>query len=106
MDILAFKRNVRLHYFHNLESSDSSILSEGDETPELSEPWKPKSKFDRLKTDNQDIELFLDTMEKELLNPTKENRVQGNLKNTVREALLYRVANYNKNIKSKNLIST
>ena len=45
-------------------------------------------------------------MEKELLNPTKENRVQGNLKNTVREALLYRVANYNKNIKSKNLIST
>ena len=58
MDIPAFKWKVRLHYFHNLESSDSSILSEGDETPELSEPWKPKSKFDRLKTDNQDIELF------------------------------------------------
>ena len=106
MDIPAFKRKVRLHYFHNLESSDSSILSEGDETPELSEPWKPKSKFDRLKTDNQDIELFLDIMEKELLNPTKENRVQDNLKSTSREALLYRVANFNKNIKSKNLIST
>ena len=29
MDIKAFKRKVGLHYFHNLESSDSSISSEG-----------------------------------------------------------------------------
>ena len=42
-------------------------------------------------------------MEKELLNPDKENRLQDNLKNTEREAF-YRLANYNKNIKSKNLI--
>ena len=42
-------------------------------------------------------------MEKELLNPEKENRLQDNLKNTEREAL-YGLANYNKNIKSKNLI--
>ena len=35
----------------------------------------------------------------------KENRVQDNLKNTEREAL-YRLANYNKDTKSKNLIRT
>ena len=79
-DIQAFKRKVILHYFHNLEFSDRSILSEGEEIPELSEPWKPKSKFDPPKTDNnQNLELFLDTMEKELLNLKKENRVQDNL---------------------------
>ena len=36
MDIQAFKWKVRLHYFHNLESSDSSILSEGEEITEFS----------------------------------------------------------------------
>ena len=94
MDIQVFKRKVRLHYFHNLESSDSSILSEGEEITELSEPWKPKSKFDPPKTDNQDLNLFLDTMKKELSNPKKENRVQENLKNTEREAL-HRLGKYN-----------
>ena len=44
-------------------------------------------------------------MEKEMLNQMKENRVQDNLKNTEREAL-YRLANYNKDTKSKNLIRT
>ena len=44
-------------------------------------------------------------MEKELLNPKKENRVQDNLKNTETEAL-YRLASYNEDIKSKNLIRT
>ena len=44
-------------------------------------------------------------MEKELLNQKKENRVQDNLKNTEREAL-HRLANYNKDIKCKNLIRT
>ena len=75
MNIQAFRRKVRLHYFHNLESSDNRTLSEGEEITEVSEPWKPKSKFDPLKTDNQDLELFLDTMEKELLHPKKNNRV-------------------------------
>ena len=56
-----------------------------------------KSKFDPPKTVNQDLKQFLDTMEKELLNPKKENRVQDNLKNTEREAL-YRLASYNKDI--------
>ena len=86
-DIQAFKRKVRLHYFHNIESSNNSILSDGEEIRELSEPWKPKSKFDPPKTDNQDLELFLDTMEKELLNPKKESRVQDILKKTEGEAL-------------------
>ena len=44
-------------------------------------------------------------MEKELLNPKKENRAQDYMKNTGREAL-YRLANHNKNIKSKNVIRT
>ena len=44
-------------------------------------------------------------MEKELSNLNKENRVRDNLKNTEREAL-YRLANYNKHIISKNLIRT
>ena len=44
-------------------------------------------------------------MQKELLNQKKENRVQGNLKKTEREAL-YCLANYNKDTKSKNLIRT
>ena len=44
-------------------------------------------------------------MEKQLLNPKKENRVQDTLKNTEVEAL-YRLANYTNSIKSKNLIST
>ena len=30
IDIQGFKRKVRLHYFHNLESSESNILSEGE----------------------------------------------------------------------------
>ena len=42
-------------------------------------------------------------MEKELLNPKKESRFQDNLKDTEREAL-YRLANYNKDIKYKNLV--
>ena len=54
---------------------------------------------------NLNRNLFLDTMQKELLNQKKENRVQGNLKNTEREAL-YCLANYNKDTKSKNLIRT
>ena len=62
--------------------------------------WKSKSKFDPPKTDNQDLELFLDTMEKELLNPKKENRIQENLKNTEREAL-YCLASYSIDIISK-----
>ena len=101
--IQAFKRKVRLHYFPNSEPSDNSILSEREEINELLEPWKPKLKFDLPKTDNQDLELFLNAMVKELLNPKKENRVQDNLKNTEREAL-FRLANYNKDIKSKKLI--
>ena len=96
---------VRLHYFHNLESSDNSIFSEGEEITEFSEPWKTKSKFDPPKTDNEDLGLFLDAMKKELLIPKKENRVQDNLKITERE-VLYRLANYNEDIKSKNLIRT
>ena len=44
-------------------------------------------------------------MEKELLNPKKENRAQDHMKNTGREAL-YRLTNHNKNIKSKNVIRT
>ena len=78
-------------------------MSEREEINELLEPWKPKLKFDLPKTDNQDLELFLNAMVKELLNPKKENRVQDNLKNTEREAL-FRLANYNKDIKSKKLI--
>ena len=50
---------------------------------------KPKSKFDPPKTDNEELELFLDTIGKELLNPKKDNRVQDNLKNTKREALSF-----------------
>ena len=38
MNIHAFKQKVRLHYFHNLESSDNRILSEGEEITEFSEP--------------------------------------------------------------------
>ena len=34
--IEALKRKVRLHYFHNLESTDNSVLSEGEEITELS----------------------------------------------------------------------
>ena len=64
MDIQNFKRKVTLHYFHNPESIDNSILSEGEEITELSELWKPKSKFDPTEIDDQDLELFLDTMEK------------------------------------------
>ena len=30
IDIQAFKRKVRIHYFHNLESIESNILSEGE----------------------------------------------------------------------------
>ena len=78
-------------------------MSEREEINELLEPWKPKLKIDLPKTGNQDLELFLNTMVKELLNPKKENRVQDNLKNTEREAL-FRLANYNKDIKSKKLI--
>ena len=44
-------------------------------------------------------------MEKELLNPKKENRAQDYMKNSGREAL-YHLANHNKNIKSKNVIRT
>ena len=55
MDTQAFKRKVRLHYFHNLESSDDSILSEGEQITELSESWIPKSKFDLPETGNQDL---------------------------------------------------
>ena len=80
-------------------------MSEGEEITELPEPCKPKLKFDSPKTDNQDLELFLDTMEIELLNPKKESRFQENLKDTEREALC-RLANYNKDIKYKNLIRT
>ena len=87
------------------DSSDSSILSKGEEITEFSKSWKPKLKFDPSKTDNQDLELFLDTMAKELLNPKKENRVQDNLNNTEREAF-YRLTSYNRNIKPKNLIRT
>ena len=36
MAIEALKRKVRLHYFHNLESTDNSVLSEGEEITELS----------------------------------------------------------------------
>ena len=103
MDIQVFKRKVRLYYFHKLESDDSSISPEGEETICLSEPWKPKSKFDPPKTDNRDLELFLDIMEKELLNSKKEKRVQDNLKDTERIAL-YHLAKYNKDIRSKLLL--
>ena len=75
MDIQALKWKVRLHYFHNLQSSDSRIMPEGEKIIELSQPCKPKSKFDSPKTDNQNLELFSHTMEKELLNPKKENKV-------------------------------
>ena len=68
----------RLYYFHNLESSDNSIFSEGEEITEFSEPWKTKSKFGHPKTDNEDLGLFLDAMKKELSIPKKENRVQEN----------------------------
>ena len=68
---------------------NSSILWEEEEITELSKPWKPKSKFDPPKTDNEDLELFLDTIGKELLNPKKEHSVQDNLKNTKREALSF-----------------
>ena len=105
MDIQAFKRKVRLYYFHKLEVDDGNISSEGEEIIELSEPWKPKSKFDPPKTDNPDLELFLDIMEKELLNPKKEKKIQDNLKDTERTAL-YSLAKYNKDIRSKTLIRT
>ena len=105
MDIQAFKRKVRLYYFHKLEVDDGNISSEGEGIIELSEPWKPKSKFDPPKTDNPDLELFLDIMEKELLNPKKEKRIQDNLKDTERTAL-YSLAKYNKDIRSKTLIRT
>lgn len=82
MHIQAFKRKVRLHYSHNLESSDNSTLSTREEITELSGPRKPKLKSDPPKTDNQDLELFLDTIEKELLNLKKENGGCDNLKNT------------------------
>ena len=59
MDIKAFKWKVRF-YFRKLESDETSILSEGEELIELSEPWKPKSKFDPPKTDNEDLEKFLE----------------------------------------------
>ena len=52
IDIRAFKQNVRQHYFHNLESSDSNTLSEGEDKIEISEAWKHKSKFDIPKADN------------------------------------------------------
>ena len=64
MDIQNFKRKVTLHYFHDPESSDNSILSEGEEITELSELWKLKPKFDPTEIDNQDLEPFLDTMKK------------------------------------------
>ena len=102
---LLFSISVTFQVRKDIASSDGSTLPEGEEITELSESWKPKSKFDPPKTDNQDLELFLDTMKKELLNPKKENRVQDNLKNTERKAL-YNLANYNKDIKSKNLIRT
>ena len=95
----------KLHYFHNLESNDNSIFSEREEITEFSEPWKSNSRFDLPKTDNEDLGLFLDAMKKELLIPKKENRVQDNLKITERE-VLYRLVNYNEDIKSKNLIRT
>ena len=44
-------------------------------------------------------------MEKELLNPKKEKRIQDNLKDTERTAL-YSLAKYNEDIRSKNLIRT
>ena len=102
MDIQAFKRKVRLHYFHKLEFDDGNISSEGEEIIELS---KPKSKFDPPKTDNPDLELFLDIMEKELLNSKKEKRIQDNLKDTEQTAL-YSLAKYNEDIRSKTLIRT
>ena len=105
MDIQAFKRKVRLCYFHKLEVDDGNISSEGEEIIELSEPWKPKSKFDPPKTDNPDLELFLDIMEKELLNPKKEKKIQDNLKDTERTAL-YSLPKYNKDIRSKTLMRT
>ena len=105
MDMQVFKRKVRLYYFHKLEFDDGNILSEGEEIIELSEPWKPKSKFDPPKTDNPDLELLLDIMEKELLNPKKEKRIQDNLKDTERTAL-YSLSKYNKDIRSKTLIRT
>ena len=71
----------------------------GEEIIELSDPWKPKSKFKPPKTDNQDFRYY----RKKLLNPKEESRVQDNLKNTERVAL-YCLANYNKDIKSKNLM--
>ena len=39
MDIQAFKRKVRLYYFHKLEVDDGNISSEGEEIIELLEPW-------------------------------------------------------------------
>ena len=46
--------------------------------------WKHKLLNEKLdyitKIHNQDLELFLDTMEKELSNLKKENRVRDNLK--------------------------
>ena len=75
----------------------------------LKNGWKYKLLNEKLdyitKIHNQDIELFLDTMEKELSNLKKENRVRDNLKNTEREPL-YRLANYKKHIISKNVIRT
>ena len=75
----------------------------------LKNGWKYKLLNEKLdyitKIHNQDLELFLDTMEKELSNRKKENRVRDNLKNTEREAL-YRLANYKKHIIPKNVIRT
>ena len=50
----------------------------------LKNGWKHKLLNEKLdyitKIHNQDLELFLDTMEKELSNLKKENRVRDNLK--------------------------
>ena len=62
-DIQVFKRKILLYHIHDLASNENTTLLEDDSSVEPSEPWKSKSTFDPPKTDNKDLESFLDRME-------------------------------------------